>query len=766
MITCPECGQAASDDAKFCDRCGQGLAKSAAPKIDCAIAALEPGTSLRSGEFRLIALIARTALENRYRAERIREGAVIERVQLRERIAPAPVEVTDASGSAPAGTNGKSDEDPSGPRAKTAELRRPPQPLASTAPPPPPPSAQPPVPESSAAPASESHAAVAGVSACEESGAGATVSDRNGDGEGPGETAGRLPTPAGVAAAEGGNNEMAQAPAPARSAAATEPLTLTDAMAEVEPEPAPASAEASAPATTPVTEAAESVSAASAAAASGIAAVTGVTPATPESELGRKQPEVAAAGPEPPRADLGELFERVLALSLTTNHPAFQRAVEGFAEDGRVYLVYPDEQYSVLAQRHGGLKMSEGEALSVAIQVCQAVSFLNRRGLRLNDICPQSVAYAPGGRVKLLGLDYVSNDTELQTEPIFNDGYTAPEIYRGKRVDKRADIFSVGALLYSCLTGERLESESWREEAGPIRFYPPHVVSPELEQVVRRALAFDPQGRWPTVDALKAELVRLSAVVWIRAAALTDVGMVREHNEDSVMAVEYVRQSLLDPAQHCVYVVADGMGGAEAGEVASAIAVDTIRNYLEARLSGAEAENPGQLLSAALEEANRKIIEYQAAHPESRGMGSTAVGALIVPPEAAVAWVGDSRAYLCDQAGLRQVTRDHSLVQRLIEIGQITPEEARHHEHKNVITRSLGARQSGPAGAEAVTLRLKRGDRLMLCSDGLTTHVEDRTIAEVLRRHDDPYAAARELVVAANAGGGTDNVSVIVVFAD
>jgi len=213
-------------------------------------------------------------------------------------------------------------------------------------------------------------------------------------------------------------------------------------------------------------------------------------------------------------------------------------------------------------------------------------------------------------------------------------------------------------------------------------------------------------------------------------------------------------------------VVADGMGGAEAGEVASAIAVGAIRNYVESGLGGAKAQNPSQLLTAALEEANRKIIEYQAAHPESRGMGSTAVGVLIAPPEGAVAWVGDSRVYLSDASGLRQLTRDHSLVQRLIEIGQITPEEARHHEHKNVITRSLGARQSGPAGAEAVALRLKRGDRVMLCSDGLTAHVDDKTIGEVLQRHDDPYAATRELVVAANAGGGTDNVSVSVVFAD
>ncbi len=743
MITCPECGQAAPDDARFCDRCGQGLAQSAAPRAEYTVSALAPGATVRGGEFRIVALIGRTAEENRYRAERLGNGAVAGRVQLRERIAPAPrAEMENAA--AGAGVNGKSaDEDPSGPSAKTAELKRPPQPAL------PPPSAQsapaqPPAasgaPSSTASAAGEPpDAAAPSGSACEESGAGAAVAGPNGAGQGSGAAAGMLPTPAGVADA-GGGNEMAQAPA--RGSAPTAPLTLTEAMAESEAAPAPVSAGAAAATPPPP--------------AAGAPCSEAPTPAAPE----------APAQIEPPGADLGDLFGRVLALSLTVNHPAFARATEGFADNGRVYLVYPDEEYTVLGQRRGGLKMSEGEALGVAVQVCQAVSFLNRRALRLNDICPQSVACAPDGRVKLLGLDYVSNDTELQAEPIFNDGYTAPEIYRGKRVDKRADVFSMGALLYSCLTGERLESESWREEGGPIRFYPPHVVSPEVEQAVRRALAFDPQGRWPTVDALKAELVRLSGAIAIRAAALTDVGMVREHNEDSVMAAEYVRQSLVGPAERYLYVVADGMGGAEAGEVASAIAVETIRNYVEERASGAEAHNPGQLLSAALEEANRKIIEYQAAHPESRGMGSTAVSALIVPPEAAVAWVGDSRAYLCDQSGLRQVTRDHSLVQRLIEIGQITPEEARHHEHKNVITRSLGARQSGPAGAETVALRLKRGERLLLCSDGLTTHVEDRTIAEVMRRHDDPYAAARELVVAANAGGGTDNVSVIVVFAD
>ena len=461
--------------------------------------------------------------------------------------------------------------------------------------------------------------------------------------------------------------------------------------------------------------------------------------------------------------DLGEVFGRVLALSQTLNHPAFQRAVIGFADKGRVYLVYPDTQSSPLLRRTGSA-MDEGEALNIAIQLCQAVSVLHRRGLRVNDICPESIVRGTDGRLVLTGLDYVSNDNEIQGEPLFNDGYTAPEIYRAKRVGKQADIFAIGALLYTCLTGERIEAESWREEAGPIRFYPPHVVTPALEQVVRRALAFDPTRRWGTVDALKAELLKLAGTVRIRAAACTDVGRVRELNEDAVMTLEDWRDSQIDSAQGFLYVIADGMGGAAAGEIASAIAVGTIREEVQRALES-NATDPANVLSDAIETANRNILEYQVTHPEARGMGSTVVGALVTPPDVVIAWVGDSRAYHSSDDGLRQISKDHSLVQRLVEIGQITAEEARHHEHKNVITRSLGARPNGPAGVEIHTLRLKRGDRLLLCSDGLTAHVEDPQIQEVLRRHTDPYAAARELVVAANAGGGTDNVSVVVIHA-
>ena len=694
MITCPECGQQTSDDAKFCDRCGQGLATDITHAAITSISPFAPGTRLK-GVYRIKELLNSSAHENRYRAVRLSDH---KSVQLREQPAPlGEIHVIAAGEVSPA----SSGEHPAGPRAKTAELRFDGSQNSTSSNGP---TAQGPEPEA------ENDLARNGREDLVSPAPSCTVTTEN---SGAAETRGESAEPSVHLL-----NEAVEGENPGTAHGAAEPP-----VSELSP--------------------------------------TDDGRATGDAQShDRDEVDTARAND-----DLGDVFGRVLALSRTLNHPAFEKAIDGFSDRERVYLVYADDELQPLSVRPGGLRMDEGEALHVAIQVCQAVSFVHRRGLRVNDICPESVAYAADGRIKLTGLDYLSNDNELQSEPLFNDGYTAPEIYRGKKADKRADVFSIGALLYSCLTGERLDSETWREEAGPIRFYPPHVVQPALEAALRRALQFDPTARWPNVEAFKAELVKFAASVRLRTDALTDVGRVREHNEDSVLALECKRQSLIGPQEIFLYVVADGMGGAEAGEVASAIAVQTIRHYVEEKLTASEAANIGLVLQEALEQANSKIVEYQAAHPEARSMGSTAVAALANPPDAAIAWVGDSRAYICDGHGLRQLTKDHSLVQRLIEIGQISPEEARHHEHKNVITRSLGARPTGPAGAESLSLRLKRGDRLLLCSDGLTTHVEDRQIAEALRHHPDPTAAALELVVAANAAGGTDNISVVVIIA-
>ncbi len=725
MITCPQCGQSAADGTRFCERCGRQLLESdSGPTLP----PLESGRELGHG-YKIAEVLSQTSAENWYRAVQSEPQGSERRVLIRERLGPSTTDSVlpkQVVGEAPATPETDQEAKRVDPKAPTREL----PPIAGAV-------AKPDATETTPTEVEAKPAAVEAKPAA---------------------------TEAKPEADEANNVEPAETGEPD-----SETVELSPAEA-VQSEPQPGD-EPSVPDEAPDAESAETVAAKDEGSAPQ-ADAPAKTEAEPPDSAGTLASEAAVGAAAPtesgPSENLGELFGRVRDLSRTLTHPAFQRALDSFSNDGRVYLAYPDEALIKLSERPQGLKMSEPRALSVAIQVCQAVSFIHKRGFRMNDICPDSVAIAPDGRVKLTGLDWITNDNEIAADPLISDGYTAPEVYRGRRVDKRADIFSVACLLYTSLTGERLECETWLEESALVRFYPPHVVSPPLEKVVRRALAFRPEDRYPTIDEFKAELVKLNSTIRLRSASMTDVGMVRELNEDSILALEYFRDSLIEPAQSFLYVVSDGMGGAAAGEVASAIAVATIREYVEAALGKETAEKPSLAETAigALEEANRKIIEYQKVHTEARGMGATGVIALVQPPKATVAWVGDSRGYLHDGVRLRQVTKDHSLVQRLVDIGQITPEQARHHEHKNVILRSLGARQSGAAGAEAVDLMLKRGDRLLLCSDGLMAHVEDGDISEIIGRHSEPADAARELIVAANAGGGTDNISVILVFAE
>ncbi|MBQ9021223.1 MAG: Stp1/IreP family PP2C-type Ser/Thr phosphatase [Eggerthellaceae bacterium] len=220
----------------------------------------------------------------------------------------------------------------------------------------------------------------------------------------------------------------------------------------------------------------------------------------------------------------------------------------------------------------------------------------------------------------------------------------------------------------------------------------------------------------------------------------TDIGCVREHNEDSLIVAPPL------------YAVADGMGGHAAGEVASEIAVRTLADM---GLTSADTMD----LANAVIEANHAVIT--AARKKGRaGMGTTLTAAVIEGERLAIAQVGDSRAYLLHQGVMQQLTRDHSLMADMIEAGQITEEEARVHPKRSVITRALG---SDPGmQPDLYELNVAAGDRLLLCSDGLSTMLEDDQIENILIRTRDPQRAASILVNEAIAAGGHDNITVIV----
>jgi serine/threonine protein phosphatase PrpC len=227
-----------------------------------------------------------------------------------------------------------------------------------------------------------------------------------------------------------------------------------------------------------------------------------------------------------------------------------------------------------------------------------------------------------------------------------------------------------------------------------------------------------------------------------RTAALTDRGRKRRRNEDAFVC---------EPP---LFAVADGMGGAQAGEIASRLAAAAIR---EDPAAGAAAE---EHVTVLIQEANRRVYERSSADEAASGMGTTMTVALVQDGQVTIGHVGDSRAYLFRGGRLEQVTEDHSLVAELVRSGRLSPEEAESHPQRSVITRVLGTEPD--VDVDTFTVAVEPGDLFLLCSDGLTAMVDDGTILGIVeQKRSDLDAAAKALVQAANRGGGEDNITIV-----
>jgi serine/threonine protein phosphatase PrpC len=226
------------------------------------------------------------------------------------------------------------------------------------------------------------------------------------------------------------------------------------------------------------------------------------------------------------------------------------------------------------------------------------------------------------------------------------------------------------------------------------------------------------------------------------SAGFTDAGRKRRRNEDA-----FVHEPPL-------FAVADGMGGAKAGEVASRLAAAAFREFHEA-----DQLAPEDRVAAIIQEANKRIYERARSDAEASGMGTTITAALLVGDSVAIGHVGDSRAYRLRRGRLEQVTEDHSLVADLVRSGRLTPEEADTHPQRSVITRALGT--DVEVDVDTFTVDAEPGDLFLLCSDGLTTMVDDEEITRTIDRSGTLEDAARALLKAANRAGGEDNVTVV-----
>jgi protein phosphatase len=255
-----------------------------------------------------------------------------------------------------------------------------------------------------------------------------------------------------------------------------------------------------------------------------------------------------------------------------------------------------------------------------------------------------------------------------------------------------------------------------------------------------------------------------SGGIQMTVGALTDRGRVRDHNEDALLTLTAVVSQEEDLLPMCFYVVADGMGGHAGGDEASALAVRTVTNWVMDKIYGSFLLDSGQspnrqpindVLTEAIVVANGKVHERC---PEG---GTTLTCALVLGTNAFLAHVGDSRAYLISRNTIRQITTDHSLVNRLIELGQITPEEALTHPQRNVLYRALG--RAGNLEVDTHLQSLPADSSLLLCSDGLWGMIPEAEMLSIIEVAPSPQVACNRLVAQANENGGEDNITAVLI---
>jgi serine/threonine protein phosphatase PrpC len=473
----------------------------------------------------------------------------------------------------------------------------------------------------------------------------------------------------------------------------------------------------------------------------------------------------------------GSLEEAAAAFERFGLFKPFEHTVEG----DTVYIVF--EQFHGQAIAHMD-QCDEKVARAIGIQLCTLAEQFHRNGWVYNGFEPYGIVVDADSRVRLIGFDRARQvSAPVDDAPIYpSRGYTAPDLFEEKAVyDVRSDVYSIGAVLQFLLTGESFNT------VDNVGIYPLATVFPNYERLLARALAEDPQERFQTANEFYTALAELNLPVVLQSGHFTDVGLIRELNEDSVLALNLTQYFESVQTQIGLYIVSDGMGGEAAGEVASRVSVRAVAEWVTDKLISASLKSTHEekiaaptktgglrlaiadgnematteMLRQAVVNANREVLNYARANPDERGLGATLTVAMIVGEVLTIAHVGDSRCYLLSGDRLEQLTEDHSLVQKMVNTGSLSRTEARIHPYRNVIYRSIGADEQ--IEIDIIRRKLKSGDMIMLCSDGLNGMLSDDEIRDILMVNPDPNAAAKELVVAANAAGGEDNTSVIVV---
>jgi serine/threonine protein phosphatase PrpC len=444
--------------------------------------------------------------------------------------------------------------------------------------------------------------------------------------------------------------------------------------------------------------------------------------------------------------------------------------------------------------------LPEALVLALGSRMAAAVAHAHRQGVMHRDLKPANVlVHLPGNIVKLadFGIARASDAAQTGTGVVMGTpAYMAPEQLAGNAPTPATDLYALGVMLFQLLSGRLPHEASSMGEllrdvastpAPDLRTLVP-TVSAGTAELVARLLAKQPSQRPASCELLVAELqaviVQLPGTepglgaaqqaprsdaqsqrnslratptfpvpMTIELFAAVDPGRARSNNEDSVATDDGV----------ALAVLADGMGGYNAGEVASSMATSFIRTELgrwlrEASKQASDAE-VRRAMDICVDNANRAIFNASTSNPQYAGMGTTLVVAVFRDDRVLLGHVGDSRCYRLRAGKLQQVTRDHSLLQEQLDAGLITPEQAAFSSNKNLVTRAVGVEDS--VLLETHQHDVLPGDVFLMCSDGLSDMLDDASIAQVLLAHDSLETRGRALIDAANDAGGKDNISVI-----
>lgn len=456
------------------------------------------------------------------------------------------------------------------------------------------------------------------------------------------------------------------------------------------------------------------------------------------------------------------------AILRSVTYPTVVKAVDIFSENNRYYLVVEQLEGNDLRYFLTKNKIDIQQSCDWMIQLCQSLSQLHRRRIVHLDLQTRYIVVTKDlQRVRLTGFDSAVQLPYKNTNPEISF-YSSPEVVFNEEIDHRSDIYSLGVIWHEIITGFKptLENvkDKWFKMPEVLEFNPS--INPQLNRIINKMLETSPNERYQNVDDLKKDILSLYNSTTYTVGYYTDVGIVRNSNEDSfcVYTKKYLSQT--NSLNYGIFVVADGMGGAKAGEYASAIASKEVSNYISYYLEETSQTNPSDteiknILEHAVKRANTIVYKESKENKEYSGMGTTLTAALIYDNQLYIAHVGDSRAYLINKNYIEKITRDHSLVGRLLELKQITEEDALNHPQRNLIYRSLGGFPA--VEVEIYQMSVKAEDYILLCSDGLYEHVKDEEIKNIVLSSSEPSKACKHLINLANIRGGNDNCTVVII---